>query len=267
MQGRLLPKYRGRYQAFPIGYWEDEFPLAKELGLDLIEFIFDFNQAEANPLLSTEGIQKIKALVKETGVGVDTICADYFMRAPLHSRDISISGMSINILFELIKSASNLGVKDIVIPCVDQSSLKTPSSLGRLVDILEEAAPAIERADINLCLETDLPPEKFLYLLNQFTSSRITVNYDIGNSASLGYDCEEEIKTYGHIITDVHIKDRELSGGPVFLGMGNARIKKVLELLDNMNYTGPLIMQAFRDDDGLELFKKQLNYVKAFLYE
>ena len=30
MQGRLLPKYQGRYQAFPVGNWKDEFKVAKE---------------------------------------------------------------------------------------------------------------------------------------------------------------------------------------------------------------------------------------------
>ena len=42
MQGRLLPKYQGRYQAHPKGYWQEEFDLASEAGLDLTEFIIDF---------------------------------------------------------------------------------------------------------------------------------------------------------------------------------------------------------------------------------
>ena len=50
MQGRLLPKYQGRYQAHPIGYWQDEFEMVAGLGLDCIEFILDFNDAEENPL-------------------------------------------------------------------------------------------------------------------------------------------------------------------------------------------------------------------------
>ena len=41
MQGRLVPKYQGRYQAFPISYWQDEFTIAQECGIDLIEFILD----------------------------------------------------------------------------------------------------------------------------------------------------------------------------------------------------------------------------------
>ena len=44
MQGRLLPKYKGRYQAHPIDYWQKEFEIAKNIGLGCIEFIFDFNE-------------------------------------------------------------------------------------------------------------------------------------------------------------------------------------------------------------------------------
>ena len=28
MQGRLLPKYKERYQAHPVGYWDEEFSIA-----------------------------------------------------------------------------------------------------------------------------------------------------------------------------------------------------------------------------------------------
>mgnify|MGYP001425492063 CR=1 FL=1 len=44
MQGRLLPKYKGRYQAHPLGYWKKEFQLAADLKIDCIEFILDLNE-------------------------------------------------------------------------------------------------------------------------------------------------------------------------------------------------------------------------------
>lgn len=33
MQGRLSPKYKGRYQAFPVGICKQEFLIAKAVGL------------------------------------------------------------------------------------------------------------------------------------------------------------------------------------------------------------------------------------------
>ena len=51
MQGRLLPKYKGRYQAFPKDTWQEEFKIASDFGLDCIEFIFDYEDYEKNPLI------------------------------------------------------------------------------------------------------------------------------------------------------------------------------------------------------------------------
>ena len=123
MQGRLLPKYQGRYQAHPVGYWQDEFVMAQEAGFDCIEFIFDFNDVRDNPLLKDGGINEIKAMIDETGVEVKTICADYFMEAPLHSEDLEVAKQSQKVLIKLLQNAVELDVEDIVIPCVDQSSL------------------------------------------------------------------------------------------------------------------------------------------------
>ena len=150
MQGRLLPKYLGRYQAHPVGYWKEEFPIAKRLGLDCIEFIFDFNDYHKNPLLLDEGIEEILSISKKTDVKVLSVCADYFMVAPLHSNDEEISEQSLKILKKLIDNSSALGIKDIVIPCVDQSSLKDKDDRSRLIGAMKKILHRIEKKDVNL---------------------------------------------------------------------------------------------------------------------
>jgi len=261
IQGRLLPKYQGRYQAFPVGSWENEFKIAKECGLDLIEFILDFNESENNPLLHSGGVKKIVNIINDSGVSVKTICADYFMEAPLHSNNNNIAEESYKVLEKLIDTAKILKIKDIVIPCVDQSSLKTREAVSRFVKSIKRIIPTIEKEGINLSLETDLAPKPFIELLDKLNSKNITVNYDIGNSAALGFNSYEELAAYGDRITDIHIKDRILGGGPVRLGHGNADFIKFFNELKNFNYQGPFIMQAYRDDEGIEIFKKQLKYI------
>ena len=267
MQGRLLPKYQGRYQAFPVGCWADEFSLAQGFGLDLIEFILDYNGAEDNPLLRTGGCTEISLLSNQTGVFVETVCADYFMEAPLHSEDMTVVRTSVDILNRLIESANRLQIRDIVLPCVEQSSLKAKGNEDRLVDVLNSFIPVLQSAEVNICLETDLPPQAFLSLLDRLPFDCITVNYDIGNSASLGFCVETEFNAYGHRVTDVHIKDRVLRGGPVPLGTGSANFQQAFSTLKKIQYTGPLIMQAYRDDEGIGIFKEQLAYVKALFDE
>jgi len=265
MQGRLVPKYQGRYQAFPIGMWKDEFKVAQECGLDLIEFILDFNDAELNPLLKDVGIDEILKISEKTGVNVKTICADYFMEAPLHSSDEKVAKKSFQVLEVLLETTKKLKITDIVIPCVDQSSLKTKEAVDRFVKQVAKVIPRIEKQNINLSLETDLAPKPFVKLLDRLNSKNITVNYDIGNSAALGFDSDEELNAYGDRITDIHIKDRVLGGGPVVLGDGNADFENFFNKLKEFNYQGPFIMQAYRDDDGIEIFKKQLDCIKKYL--
>jgi L-ribulose-5-phosphate 3-epimerase UlaE len=265
IQGRLLPKYKGRYQAHPKGYWADEFEIAKSLGLDCIEFILDYNDANQNPLLNKNELNKLQLIIFETGVAVQTICADYFMEAPLHSGNKLVSDNSMKVLKRLLKSAEILGVSDIVIPCVDQSSLNDSEAVKRFVKQINCIVPDFEEKGINLSLETDLAPQPFVELLSKFNSERITVNYDIGNSASLGFNPIEELDAYGDRITDIHIKDRSLNGGPVLLGKGNANFELFFNKLKEFNYKGPFIMQAYRDDEGLQIFKKQQNWIQKYL--
>jgi L-ribulose-5-phosphate 3-epimerase len=265
MQGRLLPKYQGRYQAHPVNYWHEEFSLAKEINLNCIEFILDFNDVQDNPLLRKSGLEQIKLVTEKTGVEVKTICADYLMEAPIHSEDLDLSNYSKMLLITLIKNACFLGVTDIVIPCVDQSSLNNKTSENRFVEMLLPLVSLAEQNCINLSLETDLAPKPFKKLLNRFDSKRITINYDIGNSAAMGFNPIEELDTYGDRITDIHIKDRILGGGPILLGNGSADFDIFFEKLREFNYQGPYIMQAYRDEEGVDIFRKQLDWVKPYL--
>jgi len=265
MEGRLLPKYEGRYQAHPVGYWQDEFGDAKELGLDCIEFILDYNDAEQNPLLKEGGIDELQAIIDKSGVAVYTVCADYFMEAPLHSSDNSVADQSQKVMLQLLENGAKLGITDVVVPCVDQSTLDGQDAANRFVERMKPMVIAAEKHGINLSLETDLAPQPFVDLLDRFDSDRVAVNYDIGNSAALGYDPVEELAAYGHRITDIHIKDRLRNGGPVVLGEGDADFDRFFQALEGYDYKGPFVMQAYRDDEGVVVFRKQLKWIKPFL--
>jgi L-ribulose-5-phosphate 3-epimerase len=265
MQGRLSPKYRNRYQAHPVGYWHQEFSLASDLGLDCIEFILDFEGADNNPLLCEGGTEEILEAAGESGVGVSTVCADYFMEAPLHHPDDAVSDQSEQILRRLVDNGKTLGLRDIVVPCVDQSSILDPEMAGRFVERVARVMDAFVAAEMNLCLESDLAPQPFAELLTRINSERVTVNYDTGNSAALGYDPREELACYGDRITDVHIKDRTLGGGSVVLGTGDTKFGRFFEALQQTDFSGPFIMQAFRDDEGVGVFRSQLEWIKPHL--
>ena len=258
MQGRLLPKYKNNYQAHPVGYWQKEFILAKQFGLNCIEFIFDYYKSKDNPLLKTDGLEEIKKIEKLSGIKVLSVCADYFMQAPIHSKNSRIVDKSLSILERLILNCSKIKVSDIVLPCVDQSSLKNKNDINLFIKNIKQVMKLAESKKINICLETDLKPKIFAKLLDDIGSNNITVNYDVGNSASLGYDPVEEFRAYGHKITDIHIKDRLLGGKSVPLGTGNANFSKIFNFISQYEYKGILIFQAYRNNEGLKIFENQL---------
>ena len=112
MQGRLLSKYKGNYQAHPVNYWQEEFPIASSLGLKCIEFILDFDDYEKNPLMTSNGISEINNISKRNNVYVKSICADFFMKAPLHSDVMEVSNKSKEVLITLIKTMLNFKLKN-----------------------------------------------------------------------------------------------------------------------------------------------------------
>jgi len=267
MQGRLLPKYKDRYQAHPFGYWKKEFPIAADLGMDCIEFIFDYEDYELNPLWSKQGIREIQNVIQETGVQVFSVCADFFMECPLHSNKEQARKLSKSTLLRLLESCNRIGIKDLVIPCVDQSSLINADDLENFRIQLEHVIPSAENLGVNLSLETDLPPQPFKKLLEDFNSESVTVNYDTGNSVSMGYDFREELLSYGRGISDLHIKDRTLGGGSVFLGDGDVDFQAFFNEFRKFNFIGPVIMQLYRDDEGISIFQKQLNVLRSIVKE
>jgi len=265
MQGRLLPKINGRYQAHPTENWMNEFLIASDLHLDLIEFILDHENYENNPLMTVNGCNQIAEISKQTGVLVTTVCADCFMEAPLHSADSRERSQSRKILNSLISNAPVVGVTDIVLPLVDKSSIFAAEERRQFIGSIKPILRDLDTTSPNICLESDLPPREILELVSDLDSPKITINYDCGNSASLKFDPIEELSVYGKLITDVHIKDRKHNGPSVILGTGDANFTSVLQGLKYHYYSGPLILQAFRDEDGLGVFKQQLSWFRDFL--
>ena len=253
MQGRLLPRYKNRYQAFPVGYWEAEFYMAKTLGFDFIEWILDYNDAHLNPLLAN--LEDIKFICKDSNVGVRSVCADYFMEAPLHGPDFEKSQ---SILKQIIKNCKELNIQDIIIPCVDQSSLTSELEITTFIKHITPSLRLAEELNIYINLETDLAPEPFLKLITQLNSPCIRVNYDSGNSSSLGYDIHKEFNTYGDLISVFHVKDRPFKDGSVLLGTGDVNFDIVSHLLYQNPHIEKITLQAYRYQDYL----KDVNGVK-----
>lgn len=248
MQGRLLPRFEGRFQAFPADGWEREFYLARDAGLQCIEWIYETYHESANPLGSAVGIGEIRELTVETGVQVRSLCADYYMQKLLLDAEGVPRGEVVQHLAWLIARAGALGIGYIVLPFVDASALRSARAAEGLRDILRRAAPAARSRNVELHLETDLPAAQLAALLASIGSPRVRANYDIGNSAALGHPAAGELPALREWLGSVHVKDRVLGGGTVSLGTGAADFDACFRLIPSFGFAGPYILQAARED-------------------
>lgn len=256
MQGRLSPQSNRGYQTFPEETWVNEFRLARDLGFDHIEWVLESFELENNPLLKFP--HKIKAHIEASGVTVPSLCADFLMEFPLDPNNKE----SWAVFEQVMEYSSAVGIGVVVVPCVDNSSLLHPANRSNLENSLPRMAKIAERFSLSLALETDLPPKDFKNLLSLSDSPSISVNYDSGNSASLGYEFVEEMEVYGERISDFHLKDRVRGGTTVPLGTGSVNFGEVLDFLVESSFSGVVTMQAMRDAEGPPSAARQLNWLR-----
>ena len=259
MQGRLSPRIDGKIQAYPAKTWQKEFEVAQEIGYAAIEWIVE-KPLEVNALMSKSGMQEIKEIILKTGVRIDFICADIFMQQPLIRMSQEIREENKEHLKNILVSAKEVGAIGVEIPFVDASSIKSESEINELISCMQEAFELAKEIGMKISLETDLNPTSFKELLDRINLNHVQANYDIGNSASLGFDPIEEINAIGKRILNVHVKDRKLGSTTVPLGTGDADIKLSLSRLSEINYLGGITMQAARGTDDIEVAKSQLKY-------
>lgn len=261
LQGRLTPSNNRGVQFFPFDNWQNEFSAAQELGLSDIDFIFDLDRFEDNPLWTKTGRKTIQKLIGGNGVVIKHITADFFMRRPFFRNDAGIRKNNIFVLINLIRFAEEIGARNIEIPLLDNSSIKTEEEKKVLTDSLSEVLTKTNKSKINLTLETDLPPKSFLNLLEKINEPRVKIVYDTGNSAAQGYNPKEELTTLKNYISHIHIKDRKLKGNTVPLGTGNAKFDEIFQTLKIIGFKDSFILQAARGVDGKEK-ETVVNYIK-----
>ena len=127
--------------------------------------------------------------------------------------------------------------------------------------MLEQEAK-ISGLGIKIIFESDFTPLNLSRFISRLSVKNFGINYDIGNSASFGFDPVEEFQVIGNRILNIHVKDRFLNGSTVALGVGDAQFSLVFKLLQSQNYSSNYILQTARADNNddhsevLSIYKK-----------
>jgi len=267
MQGRLSPRINGRIQAFPWPHWREEFPSAAAIGLTIMEWTLDADRLESNPLMTHSGRSEICALGAIHGVEVCSVTGDCFMQEPFWKATATTLDARLDMFRRVIVAAGQASIAHVVVPLVDAGSVTSPNEDSSLRYHLSECLPLLKQSGVKVLFESDQPPEAQARLVDSFPCECVGINFDMGNSASLGWNPAEEIRTLGRRIENVHVKDRIKGGGTVPLGKGAVDFPTVFSSLAEIGYKGAFILQTARAEEGkhAEALECYAAFVASFL--
>ena len=222
MQGRLSPMVDGKIQSFPWNNWEKEFEIANKNNFRIMEWTLDQHNLNKNPLMTKNGQKKIKILSNKYGISICSLTGDCFMQAPFYKVYGKDQYKLLKNLKSVITACGFMGIKFIIFPLVDNGSLQSKEQEKKLKYGLSFVESLLEKNKVKIVFESDFPPNRLYDFISDFPPEHYGINYDIGNSASLGYNQNYELDILSPWLGSVHVKDRVLGGGTVALGTGNA---------------------------------------------
>ena len=266
MQGRLSPVVDGKIQAFPWNSWQQEFLVAESLGLGLMEWTLDQDRLYQNPLLTLQGQQEIRNLCQEHKLAIPSLTGDCFMQAPFWKCQGQAKVALEMDFIAIARACAEVDIGMILVPLVDNGRLENEQQEEALLTFILAQADLIRALGLRIIFESDFAPGELARFIGRLPADVFGVNYDIGNSAALGYKPEEEFAFYGTRIVNVHVKDRALGGTTVPLGTGDADFPAVFRLLREAGYAGNLIMQTARakDDDHTGALRQYMGQIEAW---
>lgn len=268
MQGRLSPPSAPDIiQEFPSANWQNEYSDAAKIGFRTIEWTLDFDGLERNPLMNTGGREEIKALCSKYHIEVASITGDCFMQAPFWKANGRQKRYLVQMLEGVVNVMPAVGAKILVVPLVDNGTIKSRQESMSVLEVCQNLAPDLRANGCQIAFETDFEPKRAASFISMFPADICGINYDIGNSASLGFNVSEEFAAYGERIVNVHVKDRSLGGSTVPLGEGNAQLDVTFKILSEARYAGNYILQTARalDGDHKGVLKTYLDITRRYL--
>ena len=266
MQGRLSPLVNGKIQAFPWDTWQLEFPAAQSLGLGLMEWTLDQDRLYQNPLLTPQGQKEIRRLCQTHQLAIPSLTGDCFMQAPFWKAQWQAKTALEADFIAIARACAVVGIEMIVVPLVDNGGLENEQQEEELLAFMLAQAALFRELGLRIIFESDFTPHELARFIGRLPADTFGVNYDIGNSAALGYKPEEEFAIYGPRIVNVHVKDRVLGGTTVPLSTGDADFLTVFRLLREAAYAGYLIMQTARakDDDHIGTLRQYIGQIETW---
>lgn len=247
MQGRLSPRPEHRLQAFPHQTWPEEFARAQALGFSYLEWIYEADRAEENPIASRAGRAAIRACAAASQLPVGSVCADYFMIHRLAGGTAQARAENARALCDLVRWTRELGATRILLPLLETSALDTPELVAQATESIQSVCRTLAENDVVLGLEMEIPGERYAAVIRGIGDARVRAYYDTGNSTAQGFDIATDIEPLLPLLEAVHMKDRVVHGTSRPFGHGAANFPGFFSRLAEIGFAGDFLTQHYFD--------------------
>ncbi|MEQ9437925.1 MAG: sugar phosphate isomerase/epimerase family protein [Cyclobacteriaceae bacterium] len=234
--------------------------LAKEIGLDGVQI--SLGTPTNNMHLRQKKIQQayLKS-EKQTGVEVSSLAIGELNRVPYKSDPVTEEWVS-----DSIDVAKAMGCTVILLAFFSEGDIKgDEAGTQEVIRRLKKVAPKAEKQGVILGIESWLSADEHLRIIDAVGSPNVRVYYDVANSQKMGYDIYEEIARLGsEYICEIHAKENGF-----LLGQGAVDFKRVKDILDDIAYSGWIIMEGAQPEgmDKLETYTTNLHYIQSIFNE
>ena len=230
------------------------FDVAKQIGLDGVQISMGTVQNDMQ--LRKPDVQKAYlAAVKRTGVEMASLAIGEMNRVPLKSDPRAAKWLD-----ESIDICKALGLT-VTMPAMfgrGNLDMDNTAEVDHVVKVLKDVAPKAQRQKVIIGLENYLSAEDNMRILDRVGSPAVEVYYDVGNSTDKGRDIFKEIRTLGRRICEFHAKDASH-----MLGQGRIDFNKVRKAIDDIQYSGWIIIEAARPHGLIPDYRAHCKYLRS----
>ena len=114
---------------------------------------------------------------------------------------------------------------------------------------------------MNFFIESNISPEKFLFLKKRIKSNRFKFLFDTGNRINLKRDLYKDMEILFKDIGHIHIKDKNNKNQNVKLGTGLVDFKRVFFILKKRKYNKNFTFETTRGRNPIKMAKFNLLFI------
>jgi len=233
--------------------WEERLRQAGQAGYDFVEMSIDDSDDRLKRLdWNTSERNAIRHAIEKTGIPILTMGVSGHRKYPMGSSSEEIRNRGLDILYQAIDLAQDLGIRMIQLMGYDVFYEKSdPDTKARYLDGLFQGASWASNAGVMLALEnvdvdTVDSVEKALKFTREVNSPWLNVYPDVGNLVAAGFDPVEQIMLAEKDMVGVHLKDAlpgEVRG--VVFQEGVVPFSDVFMKLSELQFSGPMVVEMW----------------------